>query len=207
MKLDIAHDVREGEELDWSKLASYLQENLSEAKGTMQVKQFLGGHANLTYLLKFDEQEFVLRRPPFGKIAPGAHDMKREYNVLSKLYKFYPQAPRAFLYCDDESVIGAPFVIMERRTGSVIRFKLPEEFAVHENAEKRLTDALVKAQADLHKIDIVEAGLEMLGKPEGFVARQLAGWSKRWHLAKTEEVVEMDEVMEALAKVHFELLA
>ncbi len=200
MELDVAHDVREGEQLNWSVLAAYLQKNLPEAEGTMRVKQFLGGHANLTYLLQFGEQEFVLRRPPFGKIAPGAHDMKREFNVLSKLYKHFAPAPRAFLYCEEETIIGAPFVLMERRIGSVIRYILPEEFKVHDQVEQRLTDALIKAQADLHKIDIATAELETLGKPEGFLERQLKGWTRRWELSKTEENVKMDEVLAALQK-------
>jgi len=198
MRLDIAHDVREGEQLNWSVLAAYLQEHLPEAEGSMQVKQFLGGHANLTYLLQFGEQEFVLRRPPFGKIAPGAHDMKREFNVLSKLYKFFAPAPRAYLYCEDTEVIGAPFVLMERRSGSVIRYALPEEFKVHDNVEQRLTDALISAQAELHQIDIEEADLGGLGKPEGFLERQLKGWAKRWELSKTEENENMDELLTIL---------
>ena len=199
MKIDIAHEVRAGEALDWSALAAYLQEQIPTLEGeSLQVKQFLGGHANLTYLLLFGEKEFVLRRPPFGKIAPGAHDMKREYKVLSKLFKHFAPAPRAFLYCEEDAVIGAPFVLMERRTGVVIRYQLQEEFKVHDQVEKRLTDALINAQSELHGIDINAAELDTLGKPAGFLDRQLAGWSKRWNLSKTEDNSNMDEVLEAL---------
>jgi aminoglycoside phosphotransferase (APT) family kinase protein len=198
--MDLASEVRTGEELDWSKLSEYLQSNLDEAQGDMVVKQFHGGHANLTYLLRFGEQEFVLRRPPFGKIAPGAHDMHREYKVLSKLYKHFDPAPRAYHYCEEETIIGSPFVIMQRCTGSVIRGTIPKGFKKHDNLEQRLTDALIHAQASLHTIDVQAANLQDLGKPEGFVERQLKGWSTRWHLAKTEEIKEMDEVMETLQK-------
>ena len=120
----------------------------------MTVGQFHGGHANLTYLLRFGNIEFVLRRPPFGRIAPGAHDMKREYRVLSRLYKNFPQAPRAWLYCDDIEVIGAPFVLMERRKGIILRTSVPECFTSFPNVERRMTTALINAQAQLHCIDI-----------------------------------------------------
>ena len=200
MQIDKAHEVREGEALNWSNLESYLKSQIPNLNGNLDVKQFLGGHANLTYLLNFGEQEFVLRRPPFGKIAPGAHDMKREFRVLSKLNKFFSPAPKAFLYCDEETVIGAPFVLMERRSGIVIRSKLPKEFESFENVEQRLTDALISAQANLHSINITEAGLDNLGKPEGFLDRQLAGWGKRWNLSKTEENAAMDEVLSILQK-------
>ena len=201
MQIDKAHEVREGEALNWSNLESYLKSQIPNLNGNLDVKQFLGGHANLTYLLNFGEQEFVLRRPPFGKIAPGAHDMKREFRVLSKLNKFFSPAPKAFLYCDEETVIGAPFVLMERRSGIVIRSKLPKEFESFENVEQRLTDALISAQANLHSINITEAGLDNLGKPEGFLDRQLAGWGKRWNLSKTEENAAMDEVL-SLSLIH-----
>ncbi|NET37030.1 MAG: phosphotransferase, partial [Cyanothece sp. SIO1E1] len=122
--MDTAKEIRQGEELDWQKLEEYLRAVLPEIKGEMSVAQFHGGHANLTYLLTFKGQEFVVRRPPFGKVAPGAHDMKREYKVLSKLFKHYPRAPRAFHLCEDESVIGARFVVLERRSGVVVRTKV-----------------------------------------------------------------------------------
>ncbi|MEM7105668.1 MAG: phosphotransferase family protein [Bacteroidota bacterium] len=196
--MDKAKAVRHGEELNWDKLEIYLREGMSKLEGKMEVAQFHGGHANLTYLIKFGNRELVLRRPPFGKIAPGAHDMKREYKVLSRLYAYFPQAPRAFLLCEDDSVIGAKFVVMERRTGVVVRYKVPEVFKSFENVEERLTKALMKTTADLHKVDVDAAGLSDLGRPEGFVNRQLEGWEKRWHLSKTEENPDMDKVVELL---------
>ena len=130
-------DVRKGEELDWDKLESYLKSQMDDLDGEMSVQQFHGGHANLTYLIQFGDKEFVLRRPPFGKIAPGAHDMKREYRVLSKLYKYLPEAPRAYHLCEDETIVGARFVLMKRCKGVVVRSKLPESFIGKENINKR----------------------------------------------------------------------
>ena len=197
--MDTAKEIRKGEELNWLALQSYLNETIPECSGQMEVAQFHGGHANLTYLLKFGSKEFVLRRPPFGKIAPGAHDMKREYRVLSKLYKVFPQAPRAFHFCEDTAVIGAPFVIIERRNGLVVRYSIPDEFRQFDDVEERLTIALMKTEAALHTVDVEAADLNKLGRPEGFLDRQLDGWAKRWELSKTEENPYMTEVVERLS--------
>ena len=199
--MDQASNIRPGEELDWKSLRSYLHGTLPELTGDMSVMQFHGGHANLTYLLRFGEREVVLRRPPFGKIAPGAHDMKREYRVLSKLYKFFTPAPRAFHLCENEEIIGARFVVMERRTGVVMRYRLLDCFAGFTRVEERLTEAMIRAEAALHRVDVAAAGLERLGKPDGFVERQLAGWSKRWELSKTEENQDMDRTFANLSAV------
>lgn len=198
--MDKAKKVREGENLNWKNLEIYLRTNLPDmTKGIMKVSQFHGGHANLTYLIKFPTSELIVRRPPFGKIAPGAHDMRREFRVLSKLYKIFPEAPRAYLFCDDESVIGAPFVVTERKRGVVVRYELIDCFKSFDRAEERLTTAMVKAMADLHAVDIETADLTKLGRPEGFLERQLAGWSKRWGLINSEENKEMEEVFEMLS--------
>ena len=196
--MDQANDVRSGEALDWPQLEKYLKTQLSDLSGEMSVAQFHGGHANLTYLLTFGERELVLRRPPFGKIAPGAHDMQREYRVLSRLYRFFPQAPRAWHYCDNPDIIGAPFVVLERKNGIVIRTGVPHEFRSFENIELRLSDALIRAEAALHRVDVTAADLLDLGKPDGFLERQLAGWGKRWQLSKTEENPAMDKTLEIL---------
>lgn len=198
--IDKAKEIRKGEELDWEKLETYLRSKLPEcAKVQMEVSQFHGGHANLTYLLKFGKQEFVLRRPPFGKIAPGAHDMKREYRVLSKLYKVFSRAPRAYLFCDDESIIGSPFVIVERKTGVVVRTEILDCFKPFDRPEERIATAMIKAMAELHTVDIEKADLTKLGRPEGFLSRQLIGWSKRWELVKSDDGKNMDEIFELLS--------
>ena len=198
--MDTAKEIRKGEGLDWQKLETYLRSELpKETEGEMVVAQFHGGHANLTYLLKFGETELVVRRPPFGKIAPGAHDMKREYRVLSKLYKVFPEAPRAYLFCDDDSIIGAPFVVAERKRGVVVRYDLIDCFKPFDRAEERLTTAMIKTMAKLHKVDIEKADLTKLGRPAGFLERQLKGWAKRWELVKVGENKDMDEVLKMLS--------
>ena len=199
--MDQAKEIRKGEDLDWPKLETYLRSTLpNETQGEMKVAQFHGGHANLTYLLKFGEKELVVRRPPFGKIAPGAHDMKREYRVLSKLNKHFPVAPRAYHICEDESIIGAEFIVIEKRTGVVVRTKVLDCFKSFENVEQRLVDAMIRAQVDLHLVDFEAADLTRLGRPEGFVERQLSGWAKRWELSKSENSEDMDVVIAALQK-------
>ncbi len=135
--------VRRDERLDLVRLEPYLRDHLTEGEGTFEVHQFGGGHANLTYLLLFGELEFVLRRPPLGPIAPSAHDMAREHKVLSHLYKRFPLAPRSYHLCEDQSVIGAPFHVMERRTGIVIRNDLRPPFTDDRSVARRLGQTIV----------------------------------------------------------------
>jgi aminoglycoside phosphotransferase (APT) family kinase protein len=182
--------VREDEKLDVEPLTSYLQGKLPHAEGRPEISQFAGGHANLTYLLRYGAQEYVLRRPPLGPVAATAHDMGREYRVLSVLYKGYPPAPRAYLYCEDPTVIGAPFFIMERRRGVVVRRVIPPEFGGGDDpaVNRRISEVLIDALADLHEVDYRAIGLADLGKPAGFVERQVRGWMGRYERAKTSEV-------------------
>ena len=163
--------------------------------------QFPNGSANLTYLLRVGAHELVLRRPPFGQIAPGAHDMKREFKVLSHLWRHFDRAPRAYLFGDDPAVLGADFFVMERRRGEVIRDSLPPALRVHHDAGRRVAFALVDAMADLHGLDPETCGLGDLGRPEGFIGRQLDGWAKRWALARPEDATgEMERIHERLAR-------
>ena len=175
---------RPDERLDTTRLASYLRERLPGAEGPLSVSQFHGGKANLTYLLRFGEpdslREFVLRRPPLGPIPPGAHDMRREHRVLSALNTPYPLAPRSLLLCEDESVIGAVFIVEERRLGFVIRDDVPSEFAGRPELNRRIGLALVDSLADLHSVEPREIGLGDLGRIEGYLERQLSGWMRRW---------------------------
>src|SRR5512135_1735143 len=120
--------IRDGEDFDHAKLAAFLKGKLPNSERPLEVVQFAGGHANLTYLLRYGATEYVLRRPPLGPVAPSAHDMGREYRVLSVLYQGYPLAPRAYVYCDDAALIGAPFFVMERRRGIVVRRSIPAAY-------------------------------------------------------------------------------
>src|SRR5437762_6112374 len=176
-------DQRPDEQLDTTRLEPYLRECLEGADGPLTVRQFGGGKANLTYLVRFGSREFVLRRPPLGPIPPGAHDMRREHRVLSVLHRRYPLAPRSLLLCEDESIIGTVFIVEERRHGFVIRDDIPPEFAGRPELNRRIGLALVDALADLHLVPPAEIGLDDLGRPEGYVERQLAGWTRRWQAA------------------------
>jgi len=170
---------------DWIALEAWLRRELSamapELDGQLSVEQFTGGHANLTYGVTMGETELVVRRPPLGDIAPGAHDMGREYRVLYGLGPVFDRAPRALAFCDDMSVIGAPFLVVERRRGLVVRDEIPLGLSEASGVPRRISMALVDALADLHAIDPEEIGLGRLGRPVGFVERQLAGWHDRWH--------------------------
>ena len=149
--------VRAGERLDWPRLEAWLRPRLAEAlpgvAGPLDVLQFPNGSANLTYLLRVGAHELVLRRPPMGQIAPGAHDMKREFKVLSRLWRRFDRAPRAYLFCDDHDVLGADFFVMERRRGDVVRTEIPASMRVHPDVGRRIAFALVDAMAELHALD------------------------------------------------------
>lgn len=176
--------VRPGENLDWPAIETYLRAELPSelTAGEFGVDQFPNGSANLTYLIAFGDIELVLRRPPFGTIAPGAHDMKREYKVLSRLWRTFDKAPRAYVFCDDHDIAGADFFVMERRRGEVIRGVIPPSMRHHDRVGHRIGIALVDAMAEFHLLDPDAAGLSDLGRPDGFMARQVGGWKKRWDL-------------------------
>ncbi len=180
-------DIRPGEELDVARLEPYLRERLPESAGAFAIRQFGGGMANLTYLVRFGQSEFVLRRPPHGPLPKGGHDMQREYRVLSVLYRIFGLAPRAYLLCTDAAIVGAEFVVMERRHGNVIRAELPPDLRANPAACRQLGENFIDTLAALHGIDYARAGLAELGRPEGYLERQLAGWVSRWNAAETPD--------------------
>lgn len=182
-------EVRAGEELDWSRIAGYIRERMPDdvdLSGEVRVQQFPNGSANLTYMIGFGDTELVFRRPPFGTLAPGAHDMRREFKVLSRLWRIFDLAPRAYLFCDDHEVGGADFLVEQRRAGEVVRGVIPPSMRDHEDVGRRIGFALVDAMARFHGLDPEAAELGDLGRPEGFVERQLSGWKKRWDLVADE---------------------
>ncbi len=186
--------IRPDERLDETAIVAYLRGKLPYADRALTIRQFGGGAANLTYLLDYGAAQYVLRRPPLGAVAKSAHDMGREYKVLSRLHEQFPAAPRALLFCDDSSVMNAPFFIMERKQGIVVRKTLPPAFAAIPDAPHRLSHALVETLAAFHAVDYAAIGLSDLGKPDGFIQRQVEGWYRRWNHAKTEELAAMDAV-------------
>jgi aminoglycoside phosphotransferase (APT) family kinase protein len=188
--------VRPEERFDEELVADYLRAHLPEIVGDAPIEfaQFPGGRANLTYLARVGDRELVLRRPPLGPVAPGSHDMAREHAVLSVLHRAYPPAPQAFLLCTDPEVMGAPFFVMERRRGTVVRETWPAALPDDDGFRRRLAENVVDALAQLHRVDYRALGLERLGRPEGFAGRQVAGWVDRWNRAKHEDVAAMEEL-------------
>jgi aminoglycoside phosphotransferase (APT) family kinase protein len=190
--------VRPGEELDVTRLEVLLSQHFSGSSGPVAVEQFPSGHSNLTYLVHFGDREFVLRRPPFGSKVKTAHDMGREYRVLSKLHSAYTPAPQALLYCADESVIGAPFYVMEPVRGVIIRRDPPTGLPFPPETARGLSESFIGNLVRLHSLDYEAIGLGDLGKPQGYLERQVRGWTERYHGSKTHELPEVELVSEWL---------
>ena len=186
--------VRPGEELDIARLTAWLGEDFS-------VEQFPNGHSNLVYLIRTAGREYVLRRPPLGPVPPRAHDMAREYRVLDAVHPHFPEAPRVFRLCEDPSVAGATFFLMERRHGIVLRDEPPAEWHLFPDYPGRVSQAFIDCLARLHAVDVRDEKLAALGRPEGFLERQVRGWADRWHHAKTDELPEMDRVIAWLRNI------
>ncbi len=195
---DEPRSVRTGEELDVLRLGEYLAEHLAGWEGPIVVEQFPSGYSNLTYLIRTPDRELVLRRPPLGNRVKSAHDMGREYRVLSHLSQVYEPAPKPVLFCEEASVIGAPFFLMERRRGTILRGSRGGPTSPQE--VRRLNETLVEGLARLHAIDYVATGLGNLGKPEGFVDRQVTGWAHRYQDARTDPVPRLERVAAWLAE-------
>ncbi len=190
--------VRPGEELPLPALGAYLQSRLGHAE-PLSVRQFPGGYSNLTYLLRLGDHEYVLRRPPVGARVKSGHDMEREFNVLSALRPQYAKVPRPVLYCGDDGVIGAPFYLMERVDGLILRGNRPSGFTADTPTMRRLSEALVDNLADIHTLDVTRPEVAALGRPGGYVVRQVEGWTRRYGHARTDDLPEMDRVAAWLA--------
>ena len=190
--IDIPMNVRDGEEFPIRKLENFLRERNFE-KDSLILKQFPSGYSNLTYFLKSSTKEFVLRRPPYGaKSLKGGHDMLREYNVLRNLKSQFNQVPEVHLYCDKTDVIGAPFYIMDRVEGYIIRPNLHQEDSPGKEVIENVSNSLVSTLVELHNVDIQKANLNSLGNVEGYIKRQIDGWIKRYNHSKTDSIADMD---------------
>jgi aminoglycoside phosphotransferase (APT) family kinase protein len=192
--------VRLGEELDLTRLEPFLRRHFPDEGVAIPVRQFPSGHSNLTYLVSLGEREFVLRRPPFGSKVKTAHDMGREFRVLSKLHDVYAPAPKVLLYCDDEAVLGAPFYLMEPIAGIIIRRTAPAGVDFSPAVAKRLSESFIDNLARLHGLDYAAAGLSDLGKPQGYLERQVRGWTERYHGAKTHEFAGIEKIFSWMQK-------
>ena len=191
---DQSTQIRPGEELDASLIDPYLKAHISGLSGTVKISQFPGGASNLTYLLEYPDQEFVLRRPPFGHKAKSAHDMGREYRILNQLKDGFPYCPKAYVHCTDESVIGAEFYVMERVNGIILRSDLPAELGLDATRTEALCKSFIDKFVELHQVDYHACGLADLGKPEGYVARQIRGWGERYEKALTPDAPKWEAV-------------
>jgi aminoglycoside phosphotransferase (APT) family kinase protein len=193
--------VREGEGFDLAAVERHLREHVEGLpEGELEVMQFPSGASNLTYLLKIGDWEGVLRRPPLGPVPPRAHDMGRESRILTKLHEAYPLAPRPYFFCEDESVVGAPFYVMERREGVVVDDELPEGTEPGSELCRGISRTVADTLVELHAVDPWEAGLGDLGRPEGFLERQVEGWIERFEKAKTDEIDEVGPLTRWLAR-------
>lgn len=199
--VDEPDEVRDGETVDAERLEEFLAAHVDGALGEVTVRQFQKGHSNLTYLINAGEREMVLRRPPFGASIKTAHDMSREFRILEALRDVYPLVPGPVAYCDDEEIIGAPFYVMERARGVILRSNRPKKgLDLNQEAMSELSTMLVDNLADLHAVNLETTGLISLGKPEGYIARQVEGWTKRYFNAKTDEVPAVEAAAAWLAE-------
>ncbi|MBW1892030.1 MAG: phosphotransferase family protein, partial [Deltaproteobacteria bacterium] len=191
-------EVREGEAFDVGRMETFIKDNIPGLDGALSVKQFPSGFSNLTYMLKIGDRELVMRRPPFGKKAKTAHDMSREYRILRSLKPVFPYVPEPLLYCDDPEVIGSTFYIMERFRGVILRRNFPRGLHLSEEEAGCLCENWVDVLVTLHGFDYKKIGLGDFGKPDGYVRRQVEGWSARYRDAYTDDAPDFEEVMQWL---------
>ncbi len=196
--IDQAGTVRAGETINTPHIDTYLRQQFSNLQGEITIKQFAGGASNLTYLISYANQEFILRRPPFGKIAKSAHDVLREANIMQALKPVYHEIPTILATCQDHSIIGCDFYIMERLLGIIPRKDLPKALQLNQDDTRQLCTNVLDKLIALHQVDHQNAGLANLAKGDGYVSRQINGWSKRFINAKTDDVADFNEVMQWL---------
>jgi len=195
-----AVEVREGEELNMLTIASFLKDSIKGIDGPVSIKQFPGGFSNLTYSILVGDRAMVLRRPPFGKKSKTAHDMNREYKILSTLYPIFPYCPKPLAYTEDESIMGCSFYVMERIPGIILRKNIPTEMPFSGTQARKLCENMIDLLYRLHTLDYNNIGLGDFGKPQGYVNRQVTGWIKRYRNARTPDVPDFETIMAWLEK-------
>lgn len=196
--LDQAGNIREGEELDLANIDTYMKSIVPALEGEVQVTQFPGGASNLTYQISYGDKSYILRRPPFGKIAKGAHDMLREANIMKALNPVYPYVPDIIDICEDESVLGCNFYVMEKLTGIIPRQNMPKELQLSEPDTRAMCMSVIDKFIELHKVNVKGTELEKLGKGTGYVERQIMGWSDRYVKSMTDDATDFASVMDWL---------
>lgn len=198
--VDQATTVRKGEEIDIERLGEYLKARVPELSGDIEISQFPSGYSNLTYQLKAGNREMVLRRPPIGARVDKGHDMEREYKVLSALHPVFPRCPGPLAYCGDPELIGAPFFVMDKVSGVILRKDLPPSLTLSREQARALCENLTDTLVEIHGIDMKATGLESLGKPAGYVRRQVEGWLTRYGKARTDDAPDCETLMTWLAE-------
>jgi aminoglycoside phosphotransferase (APT) family kinase protein len=197
---NLAKPVREGEGLDWGALDNHLKGVIANLEGDPEISQFHGGNSNLTYRLKYDNEDLVIRRPPFGTKAKSAHSMIREYRIMNTLKPVYPSVPDTLYYTDDESIIGSEFYVMRKVEGQVIKDTIPPGWQFTPDDTRRFCRGFWKKLIELHQVDYIAAGLGNFGQPEGYATRQVLGWNGRYERAITPDVGEFADVRDWLVK-------
>lgn len=194
--MSATREVLKGEELNENTLKNFMLEHrlIEEAESDLAVRQFSGGFSNLTYLLNIENKEYVLRRPPFGAIKRG-HDMGREYKVLSNLSKVFERSPKAFVYTENPNIIGSSFYIMEKVNGIILTAKEAQKRNLQPKDFEKICSSWLDTFVELHNVDYKAAGLEDLGRPEGYVERQVRNWGKQYLKAATEDIPAAEKVM------------
>ncbi len=198
--IDSSRPTRPGEELDTQRLSDYLFSHLPDLSGSLSVEQFPAGFSNLTYLIRVGDRELVLRRPPVGAKIKSAHDMGREFKILSHLRPVYKKVPRPLVFCEDLSVLGVPFYVMERVRGVILRAQLPPGVLLTPDTMRKLSDSFIRSLVEIHAVDCEAAGLSDLGMVKGYVKRQVDGWTHRYYNARTDDVPEIDSLAKWLAE-------
>ncbi len=198
--LDQPRDVRDEDRLDAARVDAFLKQHVHGLRGDPAIRQFPGGASNLTYLIAYRDRELVLRKPPAGTKAKSAHDMLREARVMAALKPHYPYVPGIFAICNDNAVLGSDFYVMERVQGIILRRDLPPGMGMDADGVHKLCTGFIDRLVDLHKVDASQPDLAQIGKGDGYIARQVAGWSERWRGALTDNSEPCDDVLAWLAQ-------
>ena len=200
LELDSPEDVRKEELLDIKKLSNILNKNFGASPKNLILKQYRKGFSNLTYNILWNNKEFILRRPPLGKVTKGGHDMKREYDILSKLSNCYDKVPKTYLYFNDKKFLDYDFYLMEKLEGIILRPNTPNDLMPEKIIMENISKKFIKTLSALHKLDYNKIGLNNFKKGDGYSSRQISGWSNRYLKSKTNDIKEMDFVINWLSK-------
>jgi aminoglycoside phosphotransferase (APT) family kinase protein len=192
LQIDTPDEVQADARIARAQLTSYLRSQIEGLSGEVQLFQFHAGHSNLTYLVRCGARELVLKRAPEGRKASSAHDMGREFRILARLNAHYPYAPKALAYCEDSSIVGSPFCVMERAQGVIVRDQFPA--GVSDEQIRLQFEHLIDGLAQLHGVDVAAAGLTDFGKGSGYRERQIGGWSRRLAAAATDDMADFGAI-------------